>query len=137
MFPPDVLLIGPFDLGNNLGYPILKPEMDQELKDAIARILKATHAAGKKCAVYAVNGDQARTYADQGFDMVSTSPDPSISQRTLGLKKSTDLRPQRHDCPTHRDGRRSRKGEGVLGPRRIPGRQRCGIRRSEPCLAVE
>lgn len=65
----DVLLIGPFDLGNNIGHPVLG-EFDAELKEAIAKILEATHDAGKKCAVYATSGDQARMYADQGFDMV-------------------------------------------------------------------
>ena len=66
----DVLLIGPFDLGNNIGHPVLG-EFDPELKAAIAKILKATHDAGKKAAVYSTGGDQARMYADQGFDMVS------------------------------------------------------------------
>ena len=69
----DVLLIGPFDLGNNIGYPV-RGEFAPELKEAIAKILKATHDAGKKCAVYATDGDQARMYADQGFDMVRTLP---------------------------------------------------------------
>lgn len=65
----DVLFIGPFDLGNNIGHPVLG-EFDPELKAAIAKILKAAQDAGKKSGVYATSGDQARQYADQGFQMV-------------------------------------------------------------------
>jgi len=56
-------------LGNNIGHPVLG-EFDPELKAAIAKILKAAQDAGKKSGVYATSGDQARQYADQGFQMV-------------------------------------------------------------------
>ena len=65
----DVLLIGPYDLGNNIGHPVLG-DFDPELKEAIAKILKAAHGAGKKAGIYATSGEQARMYADQGFNMV-------------------------------------------------------------------
>ena len=45
-------------------------EFDPELKEAIAKILKAAQDAGKKSGVYATSGEQARAYADQGFQMV-------------------------------------------------------------------
>jgi 4-hydroxy-2-oxoheptanedioate aldolase len=67
----DVLLVGPFDLGNSLGYPILEGKMAKELKEAIASILRAAIDNGKRAAIYATSGDQAREYADQGFHMVS------------------------------------------------------------------
>ena len=68
----DVLFVGPYDLGNNIGHPVLG-EFDPELTAAIAKILKAAQDAGKKSGVYATSGEQARTYADQGFQMVRPS----------------------------------------------------------------
>ena len=65
----DVLFIGPYDLGNNLGYPVTG-EFAPELKTAIETIRKAAETAGKKSGIYATSGEQARAYADQGFDMV-------------------------------------------------------------------
>lgn len=70
----DVLLIGPFDLGNNIGRPILG-EMHQELRDAIERIKVAAHAEGKKVGIYTNSGEQAKMYADRGFDMISILTD--------------------------------------------------------------
>ena len=65
-----VLFIGPWDLGNNLGYPV-QGDFAPELKEAIARILKAAQDAGKKSGIYCPSGEFARRYADQGFQMVS------------------------------------------------------------------
>ncbi|KAI1397550.1 Pyruvate/Phosphoenolpyruvate kinase-like domain-containing protein [Hypoxylon fuscum] len=57
----DVLFVGPFDLGNNIGHPILDGAMAPELDRAIDRILQATTRAGKKCGFFATSGEQART----------------------------------------------------------------------------
>lgn len=70
----DCLLIGPFDLGNNIGRPILG-EMHQDLKDAIEAIKEAAHAAGKKVGIYTNSGEEAKAYADRGFDMISILTD--------------------------------------------------------------
>lgn len=79
----DVLFIGPFDLGNNIGHPIINGVMKPELTDAIARILAATHKAGKKCGIYCTSGEQAGQFAAQGFDMCSASTDVTALQFTL------------------------------------------------------
>ncbi|TQV95691.1 HpcH/HpaI aldolase/citrate lyase family protein [Cordyceps javanica] len=71
----DVLFVGPFDLGNNIGQPILNGVVSDELKAAIARILAAVHNAGKKCGMYCANGAQAKASADQGFDMINVATD--------------------------------------------------------------
>jgi len=71
----DALFVGPFDLGNNIGHPIINGRMDPELDAAIARILKAANAAGKKCGIYCTSGEQAKQYADMGFHMVSVATD--------------------------------------------------------------
>ncbi|KAF2686505.1 2,4-dihydroxyhept-2-ene-1,7-dioic acid aldolase-like protein [Lentithecium fluviatile CBS 122367] len=70
----DCLLIGPFDLGNNIGRPILG-EMHQELKDAIERIREAAHREGKKVGIYCTSGEQSKEYAERGFDMISIAAD--------------------------------------------------------------
>ncbi|KAK0656522.1 Pyruvate/Phosphoenolpyruvate kinase-like domain-containing protein [Cercophora newfieldiana] len=71
----DVLFIGPFDLGNNIGHPIIDGKMDPELDEAIARVLKAANEAGKKCGIFCTGGEQARSYAEQGFHMISVATD--------------------------------------------------------------
>ncbi|KAF2120585.1 Pyruvate/Phosphoenolpyruvate kinase-like domain-containing protein [Lophiotrema nucula] len=76
----DCLLIGPFDLGNNIGHPILDG-MDKELVDAITRIKDAAHAEGKKVGIFCTSAEQSRQFAGQGFDMISIAADkPAIEQ---------------------------------------------------------
>lgn len=67
----DVLFVGPFDLGNNIGRPIIDGKMHEELHAAIARIHEAAVKAGKRSGIYCTSGAQAREYADKGFNMVS------------------------------------------------------------------
>jgi 4-hydroxy-2-oxoheptanedioate aldolase len=55
--------------------PILTNEMHQELKDAIESIKEAAHAEGKKVAMYCNSGEDAQSYAERGFDMVSILTD--------------------------------------------------------------
>lgn len=77
----DVLLVGPFDLGNNIGHPILDGNMHENLVAAIGRVHEAAKKAGKKTGIYCTSGEQAREYADKGFDMISALTDvPAISQ---------------------------------------------------------
>lgn len=71
----DVVFIGPFDLGNNIGHPIVNGKMDVELDEAIARVLKATVAADKKAGIFCSSGGQAKKYADMGFHMVTVATD--------------------------------------------------------------
>lgn len=66
----DVLFVGPFDLGNNIGYPIAEDGMHEELKSAIEKVRKAAEEKGKSSGIYCTSGDQGRGFADQGFNMV-------------------------------------------------------------------
>lgn len=66
----DVLFVGPFDLGNNIGHPILTGTMHDELKEAVAKIQRAAKDNEKYTGIYSTSGDQAREFADQGFNMV-------------------------------------------------------------------
>lgn len=49
--------------------------MTQELKTALSTILTATQKAGKKCGIYCTGGEQAKMFADQGFDMMNVITD--------------------------------------------------------------
>ncbi|PWY71030.1 HpcH/HpaI aldolase/citrate lyase family protein [Aspergillus heteromorphus CBS 117.55] len=73
----DVLFIGPFDLGNNIGHPVINGEIKPELNAAIVRIRDAARAAGKKSGIFCTSGAQAKHFADMGFDMLSISTDVS------------------------------------------------------------
>jgi len=73
----DTLFIGPFDLGNNIGHPILDGTMDEELKEAIATIQRSAKEHNKSTGIYCTSGDQARQFADQGFHMACIPLDPS------------------------------------------------------------
>ncbi|KAL8700846.1 MAG: hypothetical protein Q9224_000774 [Gallowayella concinna] len=79
----DVLFCGPFDLGNNIGHPILDGTMHDDLKDALARIQKAAKENQKASGIYATSGDQARQFADQGFQMISAATDAASLQTSL------------------------------------------------------
>lgn len=71
----DVLLIGPFDLGNNIGHPILDGTMHDNLKAAIDRIHKAAVDNGKRTGMYCTTGEQSYEYAQKGFHMISVAAD--------------------------------------------------------------
>ncbi|OQU96064.1 hypothetical protein CLAIMM_02200 [Cladophialophora immunda] len=72
----DVLFIGPFDLGLNIGHPIpASGEMDRELVDAIESIHATALEAGKLSGIYCDTSEQAREYADKGFRMISVVTD--------------------------------------------------------------
>lgn len=89
------MFVGPWDLGNNIGHPVLG-DFDQELKDAIIRVREAAKAAGKWSGIYCPNGDVARKYAgtfcsfdmlfvltlwsDEGFQMVRMPQDTHTQQ---------------------------------------------------------
>jgi 4-hydroxy-2-oxoheptanedioate aldolase len=79
----DVVFVGPFDLGNNIGHPIIDGKMDPELDEAISRVLRAANAAGKKCGIFCSSAEQAKEYADMGFHMVSVATDYTALQAVM------------------------------------------------------
>ncbi|KAL1996714.1 hypothetical protein VTN49DRAFT_7579 [Thermomyces lanuginosus] len=86
----DVLFVGPWDLGNSIGYPVTG-EFHPELEATIERIRKAAEAAGKKSGIYCANGEAAKKYADQGFNMISVMSDAAAVPTILteNLKKAS------------------------------------------------
>ncbi|KAF2401377.1 HpcH/HpaI aldolase/citrate lyase family protein [Trichodelitschia bisporula] len=71
----DMFFVGPFDLGNNIGYPILDGSLHEELKKAIGRIFEVARKAGKATGIYCTSGEQAKGFADMGFNMISVAAD--------------------------------------------------------------
>jgi 4-hydroxy-2-oxoheptanedioate aldolase len=54
----DILFVGPFDLGNNIGHPIINGAMHEELQVAISSVLKAANEAGKKAGIFCTSGER-------------------------------------------------------------------------------
>ncbi|XHG04040.1 hypothetical protein AWENTII_007321 [Aspergillus wentii] len=80
----DLLFVGPFDLGNGIGYPVREKGIEPPLEEAIRRIMNAAHAARKKAGIYCGNGQQAKYYADMGFDLVNVATDVGALSAHLG-----------------------------------------------------
>ena len=49
----------------------------------MVKILSACKKAGKKCGIYATSGEQARQFADQGYDMICVATDHTALDFTL------------------------------------------------------
>ena len=49
--------------------------MDKELVEAIDDILKAAQKHDKRTGIYCTSGEQAREYAEKGFNMISVAAD--------------------------------------------------------------
>ena len=58
-------------MGNSIGHSIVDGTIHDELKEAIAKIQRAAKENEKSSGIYSTSGDQAREFADQGFNMVS------------------------------------------------------------------
>ncbi|KAI9710910.1 MAG: hypothetical protein M1820_002345 [Bogoriella megaspora] len=71
----DVLFIGPFDLGINIGHPIVNNVIPKPLEDAILQVKQAADTHGKKTGMFCTSGAQSREWADKGFDMISIAAD--------------------------------------------------------------
>ncbi|EXJ65465.1 2,4-dihydroxyhept-2-ene-1,7-dioic acid aldolase [Cladophialophora yegresii CBS 114405] len=84
----DVLFLGPFDLGNNIGHTV-RGAFDQQLEDAILKIKTAAEHAGKKTGIYCPNGDVARKYAEIGFHMISVINDMTVLP--VGLSQALSI----------------------------------------------
>lgn len=70
----DGVLIGPNDLGINIGHRIqgaYDADYPPGLATAIDKILKAVKASGKTSGIFCANGAMAKRAASQGFDFVS------------------------------------------------------------------
>lgn len=86
----DVLFLGPFDMSQSLGIP---GQVDHPLLQEIAeRVVKTAEKAGKAAGIFAVNGEQAKRRAEQGFRYVTVGMDniflANVCRRELLAAKS-------------------------------------------------
>lgn len=85
----DILFVGPFDLGNNIGYPVLNGILDESLQVAIQKILDAAVAAGKEAGIFCSSAVQARAYAEMGFHMINLTTDVGALTARLSSELAT------------------------------------------------
>jgi 4-hydroxy-2-oxoheptanedioate aldolase len=81
----DVLFVGPYDLGNSLGFPVVGDVVPEELRIAIRTVLDAGKRAGKKVGVYAITPEEGAAYGKAGFDMVSVVTDATALAQVAAL----------------------------------------------------
>jgi 4-hydroxy-2-oxoheptanedioate aldolase len=79
----DVLFVGPFDLGNNIGHPVVDGVIAPELSDAIAKVLAAAKKVDKRAGIYCTSGEQAKHFADMGFHMIHVATDITALQAVM------------------------------------------------------
>lgn len=75
----DVLFIGPFDLSNALGHPLVHGVEHPVVSEAIQKILDTAHDAGIKAGIFTTSHEDARKRVEQGFDMVHVATDVHIT----------------------------------------------------------
>lgn len=72
----DGIFVGPFDLSIAMGIPGRFDTPD--FQAALARILRACHAAGKFCLLFAMSTDKVREGFGQGFDSMTYNLDAGL-----------------------------------------------------------
>ncbi|BGP36176.1 hypothetical protein JCM10449v2_000074 [Rhodotorula kratochvilovae] len=76
----DIIFVGPFDLAKSMDVQF----GGDAHQAAIAKILKATKAAGKFASIFCMTGEQGRQRLNEGFDMVSIAMDTDSLMREFG-----------------------------------------------------
>lgn len=81
----DGVFIGPTDLSLSLGFGPTPDSSEPAVMAAVERIRKQAHQAGKRVGIYCAGPKFARTKLDEGFDLVTVSPD--LSMITQGARQ--------------------------------------------------
>lgn len=72
----DAVILGPYDLSGSYGVP---GHVDApQIVSGIARVLSLCHQANKPCGIFSATADKARSYAQQGFDMIAIGIDTTL-----------------------------------------------------------
>jgi 2-keto-3-deoxy-L-rhamnonate aldolase RhmA len=72
----DAVVIGPYDLSGSFGIPG-KIESPQVV-ESIASVLTICKTAGKPCGIFATTSEKAKTYANQGFNLIAVGMDCTV-----------------------------------------------------------
>ena len=108
--------------------------MHPELKEAIAKIMRAAKENKKSTGIYATSGEQARSFADQGFNMVWCRLRPR--SRFAKLIMPIGIRCCRHGRFTHLSDLRTNGRKGIICPLGVECGQGCSVRSSEDDPAI-
>lgn len=72
----DAVFLGPFDLSQSLGFP---GETDHpEIRETAARLVRLCRETGKAAGTFALNGEQARKRAEEGFRFIALGTDMTL-----------------------------------------------------------
>jgi 4-hydroxy-2-oxoheptanedioate aldolase len=87
----DGIYIGPGDLALSLGLPPTQDVTEDEHVEAVRRIREACHDNGIAAGMHGVSGEQARRYAEAGFDMVNVGVDSVLLVEAARRELATAL----------------------------------------------
>ncbi|EJU01458.1 Phosphoenolpyruvate/pyruvate domain-containing protein [Dacryopinax primogenitus] len=74
-----MLMVGPFDLSNSLGVPLVRGETDK-LKEAIGKIQASAEKHGKWCGIYSTSPEDAARRAREGWHFIALGSEMSFLQ---------------------------------------------------------
>ncbi len=74
----DGVFVGPFDLSINLSGGKVDGASDPDVVDALPKIVELARKYNKICGIYASGSEQARSFADLGFNLVSATSDAGL-----------------------------------------------------------
>ncbi|KZO99100.1 Phosphoenolpyruvate/pyruvate domain-containing protein [Calocera viscosa TUFC12733] len=74
-----MLMVGPFDLSNSLGVPLVRGETEK-LKDAIAKIKATADKYGKWTGIYSTSAEDAARRAREGWNFIALGSEMSFLQ---------------------------------------------------------
>jgi len=77
-----MLFVGPFDLSNSLGVPLVNGETDK-LRTAIDKIKAAAEKAGKYTGIYSVSAEDAARRAREGWNFISLGSETAYLSQVL------------------------------------------------------
>jgi len=77
-----MLLIGPFDLSNFLGVPLVNGETEV-LKNAIAKVKKAAEAAGKWTGIFCTSPADAKRRTEEGWNLIALGSETAYLERSI------------------------------------------------------
>jgi len=77
-----MLMVGPFDLSNSLGVPLVSGETDI-LRDAISKIKAAAEKNGKFTGIYSVSAEDAARRAREGWSFIALGSEMSFLQQGI------------------------------------------------------
>jgi 2-keto-3-deoxy-L-rhamnonate aldolase RhmA len=72
----DAVVIGPYDLSGSFGIPGKIESL--QVVEGIASVLAICKKAGKPCGIFAATSEKAKTYANQGFNLIAVGIDCSV-----------------------------------------------------------